>query len=132
MSVMIDSSAWVEFLRGTANAHNEGVRRLVRTGAAATCDPVMLEVLAGARDERHAEELASLLDSCTSLPQERGSDVEEAASMYRTCRRFGETPRVLSDCLIAAIAVRHDVPVLHRDRDFDVLARHTALRVAAP
>jgi predicted nucleic acid-binding protein len=30
---------------------------------------------------------------------------------------------------VAAVAVRHDVPVLHRDRDFDVLARHTPLRV---
>lgn len=132
MSVLIDSSAWVEFLRGTATAHNLGVRRLVGTGAAATCDPVALKVLAGASDERHAAELAALLDSCELLPQQRGSDVEEAAAMYRTCRRFGETPRVLTDCLIAAIAVRHDVPVLHRDRDFDVLARHTALRVASP
>lgn len=132
MSVLVDSSAWVEFLRGNRSVHTAAVRRLVREGSAATCDPVVLEVLAGARDESHAEQLATLLDSCAPLEQERGTDVEEAATMYRSCRRRGETPRVLADCLIAAIAVRHDVPVLHRDRDFDILARHTTLRVAAP
>jgi predicted nucleic acid-binding protein len=36
----------------------------------------------------------------------------------------------MTGCLIAAVAIRNDVPVLHHDADFDVLARHTPLRVA--
>jgi predicted nucleic acid-binding protein len=57
-------------------------------------------------------------------------DAEAAAVLYRDCRRGGETPRAVNDCLIAAIAIRHDLPVLHRDRDFDVIARHSTLPVA--
>jgi len=56
-------------------------------------------------------------------------DYEEAAALYRTCRRNGETPGKLGDCLIAAIAVRADMGVLHLDAHFDVLARNTSLRV---
>ncbi len=56
-------------------------------------------------------------------------DAEQAATLHRACRRAGETPRSLNDCLIAAVALRHDVPVLHRDRDFTVLAQHTDLRL---
>lgn len=52
----------------------------------------------------------------------RGRVNEEAASLYRTCRRHGETVRKLIDCLIAAPAIRADIPILHADADFDVLA----------
>jgi predicted nucleic acid-binding protein len=58
-------------------------------------------------------------------------DAEEAARIYRGCRGSGETVRSLSDCLVAAIAIRNDVPVLHRDRDYDVIARYFPLGVVA-
>ena len=54
---------------------------------------------------------------------------DEAAALYRTCRREGETVRKLIDCLIGSIAIRAGAAVLHDDSDFDVLARHTGLRV---
>ena len=50
------------------------------------------------------------------------------ASLYRRCRRRG-TDRALVECLIGASAIRADLPVLHCDADFDVLVRHTPLRV---
>jgi predicted nucleic acid-binding protein len=94
----------------------------------ATCDPVSMEILAGARDERHLRDLRRLLASATLLALE-SIDYEEAAALYRICRRNGETPRKLIDCLIAAIAIRADAAVLHQDADFDVLSRHTLLRI---
>lgn len=57
------------------------------------------------------------------------ADYELAAAMYRACRLRGETVRKLIDCLIAAVAVRADVEVLHADIDFATLERHTDLRV---
>jgi predicted nucleic acid-binding protein len=60
------------------------------------------------------------------------TDYEQAAALYRTCRRAGGTVRRMVDCLIAAVAIRAHVPVLHADADFDVLARHTSLRVEQP
>ena len=57
------------------------------------------------------------------------TDYEAAAALYRRCRRQGETVRKLLDCLIAAVAIRAGTPILHNDRDFDVLARHTELQL---
>ena len=89
-----------------------------------------MEVLAGARDERHLRDLRRLLARATVLPtQPRHYD--DAATLFRTCRGHGETVRKLIDCLIGAIAVDAGVPILHLDADFDVLAHHTGLHVAS-
>jgi predicted nucleic acid-binding protein len=64
-------------------------------------------------------------------PVEGLADYEAAAELYRRCRAGGETVRKLTACLIAAVAMRHGAALLHRDHDFEVLARHTPLRVAS-
>ena len=91
-----------------------------------------MEVLAGGRDEAHVRQLRALLSRCEFVPVAGLGDYEHAASLYRRCRRAGDTIRALSDCLIAAVAIRAGLPLLHADRDFDVLARHTELRVVTP
>ena len=125
--ILIDTSAWVEFLRDTGSPACNRVEAVLERGIA-TCDPIRMEVLAGARDEWHLAGLRRLLARATTLPT-TSADYEEAAALYRLCRRRGETVRSLSDCLIAAVAIRAGVPVLHHDRDFAVVARHTALRI---
>lgn len=88
-----------------------------------------MELLAGAaRPERHAR-LRRLLYRYEPLLLNGLPDYEAAAELYRRCRRAGETVRKMNDCLIAAVAIRNDASVLHRDADFDTLARHTPLRV---
>ena len=89
-----------------------------------------MELLAGARDESHLDDLRRLLARASLIPT-LPQDYDEAAALYRGCRRGGETVRRLIDCLIAAIAIRAEVEVLHADADFDVLARHTPLRIAS-
>ena len=126
--VLIDTSAWVEFLRDTGSTVCRRVDELL-DGEIAVCDPIRMEVLAGARDELHLEALRRLLARATVLPTD-AAHFEEAAALFRRCRREGETVRRLIDCLIAAVAIRSGVSVLHRDGDFDVLARHTELEVA--
>ena len=126
--ILVDTSAWVEFLRDTGSQVCERVDALLDSDVA-TCDPVRMEVLAGARDERHLHELRRLLARGTSIPTVP-TDYEDAAAWYRTCRRNGDTVRKLVDCLIAAVAIRVDVELLHADADFEALARHTPLRLA--
>ena len=94
----------------------------------AICDAVRMDVLAGARDEAHLRQLRGLLGRATVLPTEP-LDYETAASLYRTCRRSGESVRRMIDCLIAAVAVRHNAPILHADVDFSTLSRHTPVEV---
>lgn len=125
--ILIDTSAWVEFLRNTRSPICEEVDRLL-DGDIAVCDPIRMEVLAGARDERHLSDLRRLLARATTIAI--GSiEFEEAASLYRLCRGRGETVRRLIDCLIAAAAIKASTPVLHLDTDFETLARHTALEI---
>ena len=125
--ILIDTSAWIEFLRDTGSPTCVRVDALLG-GDIATCDPVRMELLAGARDERHLGELRRLLAGAANVTAQPG-DHEAAASLYRQCRSRGETVRRMIDCLIAAIAIRTDCPILHSDVDFDALARHTALRI---
>ena len=126
--ILIDTSAWVEFLRDTGSATSDRVDALLEHEIA-TCHPIRMEVLAGARDEQHLGDLRGLL-ARGSLLHTEPTDYEEAAALYRTCRARGERVRKLIDCLIAATAIRNAIPILHSDHDFDVLARHTPLSIA--
>ncbi len=127
--ILVDTSAWIEFLRDTDSPVCHRVDELLAEEVA-ICDVIRMEVLAGARDERHLHRLRRLLARATVLPT-GPADYEQAASIYRQCRREGVTVRKLIDCLIAAVAIRADVAILHQDADFDVIARHTELRVEA-
>jgi predicted nucleic acid-binding protein len=125
--ILVDTSAWIEFLRDTGSEVCEAVDRLLDADLAIS-DAVSMEVLAGARNERHLIQLRGLLGRATMLPT-TPADYEAAASMYRTCRAGGETVRRLIDCLIAAVAVRAGAEILHADTYFTALARHTELRI---
>ena len=125
--IMIDTSAWIEFLRDTQSNVCDAVSAAL-DGDIAVSDPIRMEVLAGARNDVHLEQLRRLLGRCTHVDA-ISTDYEEAARLYRQCRVNGETVRKLVDCLIAAIAIRIESPLLHKDADFLTLDRHTALSV---
>ncbi len=127
---LADTSAWIEFLRGTGSVTNHRLRSLLENEELALTDAVLMEVLAGARDEAHARKLRRLLGRCAFLATTGPTDYEQAGLIYRTCRRGGETVRALTECLIAAVAIRCDVPILHADSDFEAVARHAPLRLA--
>lgn len=126
--ILVDTSAWVEFLRDTGSPVCTRVDELL-DGEIVTCDPIRMEVLAGARDESHLVDLRRLLARASVIEMLSG-DYEDAAALYRMCRRRGATVRKLIDCLIGGVAIRADVPVLQADSDFEVLARHTSLQLA--
>jgi predicted nucleic acid-binding protein len=87
-----------------------------------------MEVLAGARDQEHLEQLRRLLARATLLPTE-SIDFDAAAAIFRNCRSQGKTVRKLIDCLIAAVAMRANVALLHMDQDFTSIAAATELRI---
>ena len=125
--ILIDTSAWIEFLRDSGSGVCGRVDALLGDDIA-TCHPIRMEVLAGARDEQHLTDLRGLLARASIIPTEP-TDYEDAAVLYRTCRHYGETVRKLIDCLIGATAIRTSTAVLHSDNDFEALARHTPLRI---
>jgi predicted nucleic acid-binding protein len=131
--ILVDSSAWIEYLRATDSTVDGFLQEMLKQQRPlATTGVVMLEVLAGARDESHARKLARMLGRCELLPALEPSDHEAAASLYRACRREGITIRRPPDLLIATIAIRTDTPILHRDADFDAIAAQAPLRLIDP
>ncbi len=129
--ILVDSSAWIEYLRATESPTDHRLTGLLGEELEiAITDFVAMEVLAGARSPQNDHDLRRLLERAVPLPSRPFFDHEVAAQIYRTCRVAGDTPRKLADCLIAAVAIQRDLPILHNDRDFDLIARHTALQIA--
>jgi predicted nucleic acid-binding protein len=133
VTVLVDSSAWVEYLRGTGSPHNIWIRDAIRAETPlGWTDPVLYELTAGARGARRAEELRSLLLRGPMVALAGLRDWEDAAKLYRSARSKGLTVRSTVDCLIAAVCVRTGSPVLALDRDFGALAQVSDLVLEHP
>lgn len=128
--ILVETSAWVEFDRATGSEIDERLTALISAeGDIAVSEPVLMEVLADARDESASTRLRRLLTSFEWIPVDAAADFEGAARVYRSCRRAGVTPRGLIDCMIAAIALRADVSLLTADADFTAMAQVLPLRL---
>jgi predicted nucleic acid-binding protein len=129
--IVVDTSAWVEYLRHTGSPANEVLRDALREQVViGVVDVVRLELLAGAATDEQVDTVTRLLARATALPASSPDDHEQAAALYRAARRSGQTVRSLIDCLVAAVALRLDAPVLAQDRDFEVLGQVSLLRLA--
>lgn len=116
--VLADTSAWVESDRGTDSAAGHRLDELIAAdGPLAWTEPVLMEVLAGARDDRRETDLRRRLTRCVLVPFDAAGDFEAAARIYRRCRAVGVTPRGLVDATIAAVAWRSGSAVLAYDVD---------------
>ena len=128
--MIIDTSAWVEYLRATQSPTHHTLRSAVVSDAPiATPAPVLMELLAGCATERAARDIQHLLARFEILEVEGLADFEDTALIQRTCRREGETVRSLMDCLIAAITLREQRPLLAVDRDFEVISKYVGLHL---
>jgi len=122
--ILADTSAWVEYDRATGSAVDERVAELIATdGPLMVTEPVMMEVLAGARDDARENDLRRLLLRAGLLHFDATTDFDAATRIYRRCRRSGITPRGMIDCMIAAVAWRRGAALLCRDADLDRVAQ---------
>jgi predicted nucleic acid-binding protein len=133
VTVLVDTSAWVEYLRGTGSAHNSWIRDAIRAETPlGWTEPILYELTAGTGSPRRVEELRALLLRGPMVAVEGLQDWEDAAQLYRTARSKGLTVRSSIDCLIAAVALRTGNPVLALDRDFEALAQVSDLVLEHP
>lgn len=130
---LVDSSVWIDYLRGTPGRATDFVRTSFRDDdPPAITEPVAMELLAGA-SPGELSKIERLTDGLANLPIVPELDYRDAAAIYRAVRTYGQTVRRLNDCLIAAVAIRHDGVLVHKDADFEVMAsaismRHLSLR----
>jgi predicted nucleic acid-binding protein len=128
---LVDSSAWIEYLRRTGSRADLQVTDLVErtTPAAGVTEPVIMELLAGARDSADFRKLRRLTSAMPLCQVDPVCDFTEAGALYQLLRKEGLTVRSLTDCLIAAIAWRRDATVVHADADFDRIAARYPVQV---
>ena len=124
---LVDTSIWIEVFKKRSALDLEA---LLPFDEIVTCLPVVQEVLQGFRDEGAYRTAYEAMHAIPIVDAPLGRDVfDEAIQLFRSCRRNGYTIRSGVDCLIAASAIRHQLTVVHKDRDFDTLARLSPLLV---
>ncbi len=128
--ILADTSAWVEYDRASGSPADRRLHELIeKQEALAVTEPVMMEVLAGARDDRREDDLRRLLERFQLLRFEAIADFDGAIRIYRRCRAAGVTPRGMLDCMIAAVALRQGATLLAHDADMDRLAAIVELQL---
>ncbi len=131
--ILADTSAWIELYRRTGSSVHRVMSRLLHERSElCITETVVMEMLASARPDEHLAEVRHRLLSFPMLQVGGLETFERAAMIQRACRAGGETVRSMTDCLVAAVAIRDDATLLHADRDFDVIARYTPLRLEPP
>lgn len=119
---LVDTSVWIDFLRGLNTNEVEHLRRLLSEGEVVLAAVIVQELLQGARSDAA---LATLRDRLLALPL-LATDLAvhvAAGELYARCRWQAITPCSPHDCLIAVLAVAHEVEMLAADRDFAAIGR---------
>ena len=128
--IVVDTSVWVDVLRGTSTPQAARCIELIQDGApVALTEVVLTEILQGVAQTRQARQVERHLRAFPVLRLEGPDDFVLAADLYRQARQAGVTIRKTLDCLIAAPCVRTGASLLHADADFDRLASCTDLRL---
>jgi hypothetical protein len=123
--LLVDTSVWIEVFRKPSRLRFDQV---IDFDDVVTCLPVVQEVLLGFRDERAFQTAREAMYALPMVASPVTQPVfDQAIELYRAARRAGITIRSGVDCLVAACAIRHSLTVLHRDRDFDLLAKVSSL-----
>jgi predicted nucleic acid-binding protein len=128
---IVDSSAWIEYLRRTGSPADVEVTHMVErvSPTAGVTEPVIMELLSGAHDTGDFRNIERLTKAMPLVQVDPICDFTEAGAIYKMLRNEGITIRSRIDCLIAAVAWRRDATLVHADRDFDAIASHYPVRV---
>src|SRR5450432_305813 len=128
--MLVDTSAWIEWLRATGSpADGILTAALERGDALFVTGVVVQEVIQGGRDRRHVAQLRQILATCGGAEPVYPETYEHAADIFRRCRAAGRSVRGTVDCLIVAVALERDLQVLANDRDFRTFSDVCALRL---
>jgi predicted nucleic acid-binding protein len=130
LRVLVDSSAWVDFLNGYPSPERRALANLFQSDhEICTCGVVVAEVFQGLRKDETRAELSQMFRELTFLEPENIDLYFQAAGLYRALRQRGETIRSTIDCVISVLAEEHGCSILARDRDMQVILDSGLLNV---
>ena len=127
--ILVDSSVWIDYFKGTVTAQTEKLDRLLGHQPLAIGDLILTEVLQGFAADRDFNEARKMLTSLMVVELGGQEIAIQAARNFRTLRSLGVTIRKTIDTVIATRCIESGYDLLHHDRDFDPFARHLGLRV---
>ncbi len=127
--ILVDSSVWIDYLRGAITPQTDILDKLLGAELLAVGDLILTEVLQGLERERDFQRVRSMLLSLTVVELGGAEIAIQAARNFRALRRRGMTVRKTIDTIIATRCIESGYELLHDDRDFDAFGRHLGLRV---
>jgi predicted nucleic acid-binding protein len=122
--MLVDSSVWIAYLRGDRLIEVELLAAALEHGDPIwLAPPILQEVLQGADNSARFKRWDRILGELPMIIAPSATEAaRSAARLYARCRWAGITPRSANDCLIATHAIFADVPLLHHDRDYNLIA----------
>lgn len=130
--ILVDSSVWIDYFRGTATPQVEKLDSLLGSEPIATGDLILTEVLQGFASDRDFNQAKKLMTSLVIMDLAGQSIAIQAAKNFRVLRSLGVAVRKTIDTVIATRCIESGLPLLYSDRDFDPFAEHLGLRSALP
>lgn len=129
--ILVDSSVWIDYFRGTSTPQTELLDRLLGVEEVAIGDLILAEVLQGFVHERDFRRAQQILAALTPVELGGAAMALQSARNHRSLRRRGVTVRKNIDTFIATWCIATGTPLLHNDRDLDAFARHLGMPVIA-
>ncbi|HAQ61378.1 TPA: VapC toxin family PIN domain ribonuclease [Candidatus Delongbacteria bacterium] len=129
--VLVDTSVWIDFFNGTEGSKEADALGLLinENYDICICPMIYQEILQGIKEDRIFNEIKEILLNYTMLSIELMHVTENAVELYRSLRKKGITIRKSNDCLIASYAILNNIPVFHKDRDFDLISSGSKLKI---
>ena len=126
--IVVDTSVWIDYLRGTATPQADKLDRLLGVTPLAIGDLILAEVLQGCSSEREFNAVRKTLGALELVVLGGEAVAIESARNFRRLRARGVTVRKTIDTVIATRCILDGFELLHDDRDFDAFEAHLGLQ----
>ena len=127
--MIVDTSVWIDYFNNQGSWQADRLRKAIEENETIVLPGIVLtELLLGFSSDREAEKVSFLLQAFEIPPELTINDYQQAAAIYRKCRRNGKTIRSTIDCQIATLCLRDNMALLSKDRDFDFIAESYPLQ----
>ena len=127
--VIVDTSVWIDFYNGVDNSPVNILKNIILSDVVVILPIVIQEILQGIKNKQLLKIVGDSILGFYFLNYDNYQAAYEAASIYREMRSKGVTVRSSNDCLIAWLSISNSFPLLHNDKDFDNIAKHTKLKI---
>jgi predicted nucleic acid-binding protein len=130
--ILVDTSVWIDYFNGNVNAYTDRLDAALVKGTIAIADLIFLEILQGFRSDKDYAQAKDRLVTLDQYSIFNNNMVEPCAENYRALRKKGITIRRTNDVIIATYCIKHQLPLLYIDRDFDPFVEYLGLVSACP